>query len=121
MFGGKHFFTPYSRKEYDIPGALWYTYKYIYKYICTCPGEGIYISERRCSEYANPVSDTIIFFCADVFAQKPARIICLSRSENGKLRTVARGALVRRSLFGREYFFIFYVYAQGLANGRVGW
>jgi len=84
-------------------------------------GDRIYINECRRSKYANLVSDTIIFFCtrchwsrhrrrcADVFVQKPTRIICLSLSEHGKLwadgaicSVCARNA--RRSLFSMAFF-----------------
>lgn len=95
-----------------------YTY-YIHLYTS---GDRIYINECRRSKYANLVSDTIIFFCtrrhwschchrcADVFVQKPTRIICLSLSENGKLwadgaicSVYARNAL--RSLFSLAFFY----------------
>lgn len=58
----------------------------------------IYINTRCLGKYANLKFDATIFFprqrlrrVADVFAQEPVKIIRLSLSENGKLRTSFSG------------------------------
>lgn len=93
-------------------------------------GGRIYINVRRRSKYANLISDTIIFFrtrcrrrhrqCADEFVQKLARIICLSLSENGKLRTSKCGwcGTVYATFFiFQPAFIIYFFYLRAWVRG----
>lgn len=115
---------------------IWYSgafvYNCIYVYVCIyyTSGGRIYINVRRRGKYANLISDTIIFFCtrrrrrrrccADEFARKPARIICLSLSENGKLpvsRRGRRGTVHATFFIFSPAFIIYFFYSRAMVGG----